>query len=81
MPAWVPPDAVARRGTFSGLIQIKIAADGSVEGAEIVRGSHPVYDVLLLRAARGWVYEPAKRNGVPVASELNVEVNLTPPQE
>ena len=81
LPPWIPPDAVARRSTFSGLVQIRIGADGSVEGAEIVRGTHPVYDALLLRAARGWVYQPAKRNGVPIASELNVEVNLTPPQE
>lgn len=81
MPAWLPPDAVARRATFTGLIQIRIGADGRVEGAEIVRASHPAYDALLLRAARGWVYEPAKRNGLAVASELNVEVNLSPPQE
>ena len=81
MPAWVPPDAATRRATFTGLLQIRIGSDGRVEGADIVRASHPAYDALLLRAARGWMYEPARRNGVPVASELNVEINLTPPQE
>jgi TonB family protein len=80
MPSWVPNDAITRRTTYTGLVRVRVGADGRVEDAEIVRPSYPLYDVALLRAARTWMYEPAKRNGTPVASEVNVEVNLKPPQ-
>jgi hypothetical protein len=46
----------------------------------LVRGVHPLYDAALLRAARTWLYEPAKRNDVPVSADLTIEVNLRPPQ-
>jgi TonB family protein len=81
MPAWVPPDAAARRGAYTGIVRVLIGPDGRVEGAEITEPSHPLYDAALLRAARAWQYEPATRNGVAIGSELNVEVNLRPPQE
>ena len=80
LPPWVPTDTLSRRSTFSGAVFVRIGTDGRVEYAEIGRPVHPSYDAALLRAARAWRYEPATRNGLPVASELTVEVNLRPPQ-
>ena len=80
LPPWVPNDAITRRTAYTGLVRVRVGIDGRVENAEIVKATHPLYDVALLRAARTWVYEPAKRNGAPVVSEVNVEINLRPPQ-
>ena len=46
--------------------------------AEIIKSVHPAYDQALLRAARGWIYEPAKKDGVPIPSEKTVEVSVAP---
>jgi outer membrane biosynthesis protein TonB len=78
LPTWFPSDSLSRRSAFSGSVKVSIGTDGRVSGAEIVESVHPTYDPMLLRAARDWLYQPAKRNDVPVASELIVEVNLRP---
>jgi protein TonB len=80
LPAWSPPDTLSRRGTYSGAVLVRIGPDGRVDSAQIARPVHPTYDTMLLRAARGWRYQPATQNGQPVASELTVEVSLRPPQ-
>ena len=80
LPSWVPGDPVSRKMEFSGAVQVHIGPDGRVESAEMVKRLHPTYDAALLRAARTWLYEPATRNGVPIASDLVVEVQLRPPQ-
>jgi len=79
LPPWVP-DPVSRATEFRGAIRVQISADGKVTNAEILKSVHPAYDQSLLRAARGWLYEPAKKDGVPISSEKTVEVAVTPPQ-
>ena len=78
LPAWFPSDSLSRRSEFNGSVKVNIGTDGRVSDAEIVDSVHPTYDSMLLRAARGWLYQPAKRDDVPIASELLVEVNLRP---
>ncbi len=80
IPAWLPNDTLSRRSTFNGAVLVHIGTDGRVDAAEIARPVHPAYDGALLRAARQWRYQPATRNGLPVTSELTVEVTLRPPQ-
>jgi TonB family protein len=58
---------------------VQISADGKVVNAEILKSVHPAYDQLLLRAARTWLYEPAKKDGIPISSEKTVEVSVQPP--
>lgn len=77
-PQWVPPDAVTRTRDFRGSVRVQISAEGRVTSAEIVKSVHPAYDRLLLRAARGWLYEPARKDGLPIPSEKNVEVAVGP---
>jgi TonB family protein len=79
LPPWIP-DPVSRATEFRGAVRVQISADGKVTSAEMLKSVHPAYDQSLLRAARGWVYEPAKKDGVPIASEKIVEVAVTPPQ-
>jgi len=39
---------------------------------------HPTYDAALLRAARTWLYEPAKSNGAPVPADVIIQIQLRP---
>ncbi len=76
LPQWVPPAGMARFTDFKGSVRLQLGADGKVVSATIVEPIHPAYDRLLLAAARDWLYEPARRDGIPVASEHVVQVSL-----
>ncbi len=51
---------------------------GDVANAEIVESIYPFYNQELLRYARRWKYEPARRGGRPIQSQKRVEVELRP---
>jgi TonB family protein len=78
MPAWVPPDQIARSRAYRGVLKVQIDQDGRVTSATIEEPSHPAYDARLIQAARQWVFRPAQRNGRPVASEKIIAVQLHP---
>jgi TonB family protein len=80
LPPWVP-DPVSRATEFRGAIRVQISAEGRVINVELIRSVHPAYDQALLRAARTWLYEPAKKDGVAIPSEKTVEVAVTPPPQ
>ena len=77
LPAWTPPEQAMRR-EFRGGVRVFISQEGRVTGAELSPSIHPAYDRLLLAAAKTWQYQPALRNGSPVASEKLIEVVLKP---
>lgn len=77
LPPWRPDSATARR-SFSGAVRVEIDEKGRVTAARMEKSVHPSYDVLVLAAARRWTYQPATLNGVPVASEKTVEIQLRP---
>jgi hypothetical protein len=76
-PRWAPP-ATLRRAEYKGRILVHVSVDGKVDGAEIVDSIHPLYDQLLLRASKGWLYKPSLINGTPVPSDHIVQVVLQP---
>jgi hypothetical protein len=77
----IPPWPANLRGsgeTQEGIIQLLVDEKGAVASAVIVRSIHPVYDQLLLEAARStWQYKPATKDGTPVryTKLLRVVVN------
>jgi TonB family protein len=78
LPRWVPYDATTKSTEYRGAVKVTISADGKVENAEIVTPTDRTYDRQLLNAARNWLYEPAKRNGVAIPSEKVVAIFLRP---
>jgi len=78
LPPWIP-DPVSRATEFHGAVRVQISAEGKVLNAEIMKSVHPAYDQMLLRAAKGWLYQPATKDGVAIPSEKTVEVSVTPP--
>jgi TonB family protein len=78
LPRWIPYDAASKAMEYKGAVKVTITADGKVDTAEIVTPTDRLYDRQLLNAARNWLYEPARRNGVPISSEKIVSVYLRP---
>jgi tetratricopeptide (TPR) repeat protein len=78
LPRWTPTDPTSRSAEFRGAIRVRIDADGRVLDAEIIAPIHPLYDGLLLEAARDWAYQPARTNGIAVPSEKVVQIVLKP---
>jgi TonB family protein len=78
LPGWIP-DPVNRATEFHGAVRIQISAEGKVTDAEITKSVHPAYDQLILRAARGWLYQPALKDGLPIPSEKTIQIAVTPP--
>ena len=78
LPRWLPYDAASRAAEYKGAVKVSISADGKVDAAEIVTPTDRQYDRQLLNAARAWMYEPARRDGVPIPSEKVVSVHLLP---
>ncbi len=77
MPLWLGMKDLLPRGK-RGQVRVIIDELGNVEEARVVESVHPVYDALLLSAARTWKYEPAKLDGKPVRYVKLIEVVLKP---
>ena len=61
-----------------GVVEVEIDEAGNVSAAEIVTPIHPAYDLMLVKAARQWKYQPATRNGQPIKVRKRVDVALRP---
>jgi TonB family protein len=77
VPSWPPrlPLGPARRAT----VMVIIDETGKVTSARIVESLNPVYDELLLDAARRWTYRPATRQGLPIMFTKLVTVTIEGP--
>jgi hypothetical protein len=80
VPQWIIP-AGTRPDLWKpeAVLEIIIDASGSVESARLREPFHPTYDPQLIKAALGWKYEPARKDGTPVRFVKNVAIRLGPP--
>jgi TonB family protein len=69
-PVSYPEEANGAGGTI--LIRLKVDAEGSVRDARIVKGGDAALERAALDAAKLWRFNPALRNGAPVASEFTI---------
>jgi TonB family protein len=70
------PSSISGQGSPTASVRVEIGADGHVVNASMQKSAHPVYDRLVLQAAREWFYTPALLNGRPVPSEKVVTIQL-----
>jgi TonB family protein len=70
------PTEIGTQGNPVVSVRVLIGTNGKVAQATIQQPSHPLYDRLVLQAARDWTYQPATMNGKPVTSEKIVTVQL-----
>ena len=71
-----PPVLVNRSVAFTGTLalEVSIATDGSVENVTVTQPLNPIYDAIIVDAARRWRYDPAVLNGAPVPFRKKLEI-------
>lgn len=75
-----PRDAQRRGQSGRVLLRVDVAADGTATNVDFVqRSGSPDLDRAAMNAVRKWQFVPAKRNGKPVASSVNVPVDFVLP--
>lgn len=80
MPAW-PASLSGSLGQWGdslvGVLQIVVTKTGAVGSVTLVKRIHPVYDALLIAAAKEWRYQPATLNGEPIEFVKRLNVKIT----
>jgi TonB family protein len=75
MPPW-RGELMTTRNEFTGAIDIVIDEQGHVESVSLRKSVHPLYDSLLVEAARAWTYRPAMRGNQPIKFQKTLVVKL-----
>ncbi len=70
------PTTIAGMTKDRGLLDFVIDEQGRVVSLTLRTSIHPVYDTLLLNAARDWRYRPATLNGTPVRFRKLIQITL-----
>jgi tetratricopeptide (TPR) repeat protein len=76
IPTWIPPTLTEKTQDFRGVVELVVDERGKVTSAVLTKKIHPSYDPMLLKAAQGWTFRPALKNGVPVKYRYLLEVKL-----
>lgn len=71
------PAGVMAQVRDRGLLEIIIDERGRAAALTVRTSMHPVYDTLLMAAAREWRYQPATHEGRPVRFRKLIQVTLT----
>jgi protein TonB len=74
----LPPFPTAARARSQETLAVVVDESGAVETASMLGALNPVYDRVILEAARQWRYKPATLDGVPVKYRRIVQINLVP---
>ena len=72
-----PPDALAAGVRGMVILEIRVAGDGTVEDAKVLR-SIPLLDQSAVDAVMQWRFTPTLMNGVPTPVVMTVTMNFTP---
>ncbi len=77
--ATYPPDAL--RDRLEGTVGLELEVDerGSVIEARVIAPAGHGFDEAAVAAARAFVFEPARRNGTPIASKVQLAYEFHPP--
>lgn len=71
------PPMVTAQAKGRGVLEVVIDQKGRVASAAVRESVHPIYDSLLLTAARDWKYQPATFEGQPVKYRKLIQINVT----
>lgn len=89
-----PPEALQQGGVYypqeawdkniegSIAVDYVVRGDGTVVDVQVAESTPPgVFDSVVLNAVRTWLYRPAMKDGVPVATRKRFEVDFKKPEE
>ena len=68
--------SVTAQARDRGLLELVIDEQGRVTAVTLRSPIHPLYDGLLMAAARDWRYQPATRNGKPVKFRKMIQITV-----
>ena len=71
------PSMVTAQARGRGILEVVIDQKGRVSSAAIRESVHPIYDNLVLSAAREWKYQPATLDGQPVKYRKLIQINIS----
>jgi len=71
------PSMVTAQARGRGVLEIVVDEKGRVTSAIVRESVHPIYDNLVLNAARDWKYQPATFDGQPVKYRKMIQINVT----
>ena len=84
-PTITPPKAVfapdpeppTKKGNNDTVVLwVVVGTDGKVHDLRVAHSVNPELDRKAMEAVRRWTFQPARKNGQPVAVQINVEVNF-----
>lgn len=78
MPPWHPTGILGRQAEYRGTLEILVNDRGLVDQATITRSIFPQYDASLLQATKDWKFQPATKDGHPVAYRETIAITLSP---
>jgi TonB family protein len=70
------PTSINAQARERGLLELIIDEQGRVSALTMRVSIHPMYDPLLMAAARDWRYKPATVGGVPVKFRKTIQVTV-----
>ncbi len=70
------PQSIVGQARDRGLLELLIDEQGRVVGITVRTSIHPLYDPLLIAAAREWRYKPAMFSGTPVKFRKLIQVSV-----
>ena len=71
------PASIARMIKSQGMVDLIIDEQGRLVSIVLRSSLHPIYDRMLVEAARHWKYKPAMLNGVPVQFRKLLAISLS----
>jgi TonB family protein len=74
----VPP-SITRQARARGVLELVIDELGRVTAMTMRESVHPMYDTLVLNAAKDWRYQPATLHGKPVRYRKMIQVSVQRP--
>lgn len=74
------PSAITRQARERGLLELVIDEAGRVISMAMRESVHPMYDTMVLNAAKDWRYQPAMLQGKPVRFRKLIQVNVRRPE-
>ncbi|HEU4538409.1 MAG TPA: TonB family protein, partial [Polyangiaceae bacterium] len=73
-----PPEAEKAGLEGDVILQLDIAADGRVSKATVINPAGHGFDEAAVQAAQKFVFQPARRNGKPIAARINYRYGFHP---
>ena len=72
----IPAPQIHQEREWDGAVEVTINEQGKVTAARMVTSIQPMYDQQLIRAAMGWTYKPALRDGTPTISTKQITIHV-----